>query len=84
MVAQRMGMVSKDNPLSNTTRYYANPYDSKRQVPSVANYQKAYGEGVRNNYIRTGIESQNNPLAQISTSNYYSNFTGKQVNEIEE
>ena len=63
MVAQRMGMVSKDNPLSNTTRYYANPYDSKRQVPSVANYQKAYGEGVRNHYVRTGVESQNNPLA---------------------
>ena len=37
MVSQRMGMVSLDNPLSNTTRYYANTYHSKRQVPSVAN-----------------------------------------------
>jgi len=50
MVAQRMGMVSKDNPLSNTTRYYANPFDSKRQVPSVANDQKNYGEGAKNFY----------------------------------
>lgn len=37
MVSQRMGMVSQDNPLSNTTRYYSNAYDSKRQLPSVAN-----------------------------------------------
>lgn len=84
MVAQRMGMVSKDNPLSTTTRYYANPYDSKRQVPSVANHQKNYGEGNRDFYLRTGVESQNNPLAQISTSNYYSNFKGKKVDEIVE
>lgn len=84
MVAQRMGMVSKENPLSTTTRYYANSYHSKRQVPSVANPQKAYGEGARDYYLRTGVESQNNPLAQVSTSNYYSNFKGKKVEEIEE
>lgn len=84
MVAQRMGMVSKDNPLSNTTRYYANPYDSKRQVPSVANHQKTYGEGNRDFYMRTGVESQNNPLSQGNSINYYSNFKGKKVDEIAE
>ena len=30
--------------------------------------------------MRTGTESKNNPLA---TSNYYSNFKGKKVEEIE-
>jgi Mor family transcriptional regulator len=79
-----MGMVSKDNPLSTTTRYYANPYDSKRQVPSVANDQKNYGEGARNFYLRTGVESKNNPLAHVTTNNYYSNFQGKKVEEIVE
>jgi len=49
MVAQRMGMVSSKNPLSTTTRYYTNNYNSKRQVPSVANDQKNFGEG-RNYY----------------------------------
>ncbi len=58
-----MGMVSKDNPFSNTAVYYLNPQDSKRQVPSVANYQKNYGEGTRDFYQRTGMESKNNPLA---------------------
>lgn len=37
MVQQRSGMVSSDNPLSNTTRYYQNNFDSKRQVASIAN-----------------------------------------------
>jgi hypothetical protein len=32
-----MGMVSSDNPFSNTARYYTNEYDSKRKMPSVAN-----------------------------------------------
>ena len=30
MVVQRSGMMSGENPLSTTTRYYNNPYDSKR------------------------------------------------------
>jgi hypothetical protein len=30
MVQQRMGMVSESNPLSHTTRYYTNQYDSRR------------------------------------------------------
>lgn len=80
MVQQRMGMVSSDNPLSNTTRYYSNLYDSKRQVPSVANDQKNYGEGQRNYYMRTGVESKNNPLVN---SNHYKGFHGKKVVEIE-
>jgi hypothetical protein len=80
MVSQRMGMVSSDNPLSTTTKYYSNQYDSKRQMPSVANDRKNYGEGIRDHYMRTGTESKNNPLA---TSNYYSNFKGKKVEEIE-
>lgn len=79
-----MGMVSQDNPLSTTTKFYANAYDSKRQIPSVANDNKNYGEGTRNHYMRTGTESKNNPLAFNSTNTYYSNFTGKKVDEIVE
>jgi len=30
MVVQRSGMMSGENPLSSTSRYYHNPYDSKR------------------------------------------------------
>lgn len=63
MIAQRSGMVSSDNPLSTTTKYYANEYDSKRKAPSVANYSKNFGEGTRTNYLRTGVESKNNPLS---------------------
>ncbi len=55
-------MVSSDNPLSTTTRYYSNNYDSKRQTASLANNQKNYGES-RDHYIKTGVESKNNPLA---------------------
>lgn len=82
MVSQRMGMVSSENPLSNTTRYYSNAYDSKRQVPSVANDQKNYGEGTRNHYLRTGVESKNNPLGAQTTQNYYTGYHGKKVDEI--
>lgn len=63
MVAQRMGMVSSENPLSTTSRYYTNPYHSRRNVPSIANNQKNYGEGMREHYLRTGVPSKNNPLA---------------------
>ena len=75
-----MGMVSTENPLSNTSRYYTNQYDSKRHMPSVANDNKNYGEGTRNHYLRTGVESKNNPMA--SSGNYYSGFHGKKVEEI--
>lgn len=56
-------MVSSENPLSTTTRYYSNNYDSKRQTPSVANDRKNWGDGDRQHYLRTGVESANNPLA---------------------
>ncbi len=84
MVQQRMGMVSQDNPLSTTTKFYANAYDSKRQIPSVANDHKNYGEGTRNHYLRTGTESKNNPMTSNSTNTYYSNFQGKKVDEVVE
>jgi len=53
-------------------------------VPSVANNLKTYGEGNRDFYLRTGVESQNNPLSQGNSTNYYSNFKGKKVDEIAE
>jgi hypothetical protein len=49
-------------------------------VPSVANDQKNYGEN-RNYYLRTGMESKNNPLVSHSNKGYYSNFHGKKVEE---
>jgi Ca2+-binding EF-hand superfamily protein len=61
-MSQRMGMVSSENPLSTTTRYYTNEYDSARKVPSVANEKKNWGEN-RDHYLRTGVESANNPFA---------------------
>jgi hypothetical protein len=81
MVAQRMGMVSNENPLSTTTRYYTNNFNSKRQVPSVANDQKNFGEG-RNYYQRTGIESKNNPLVSHNTKSAYTGYHGKKVEEV--
>ena len=76
-------MVSSENPLSTTTRYYQNQYDSTRQTPSVANNQRNYGEQ-RTNYLRTGVVSQNNPLANIADSQtYYNNYHGKVCDEIE-
>ena len=44
MVVQKTGMVSSENPLSNSSRYYNNPYEAKRTAPSVANTKKMYGE----------------------------------------
>lgn len=82
MVVQRTGMVSSENPLSNTTRYYSNNYEAKLQTPSVANDKKNWGES-RDYYLRTGVVSKNNPLAQNSQQ-YYSNFHGKKVDEIVE
>lgn len=81
MVQQRSGMVSSDNPLSNTTRYYQNNFDSKRQIASVANNNRLYGEQ-KDHYARTGVESKNNPLAQDLQSKY-SGFHGKRVEEVE-
>ena len=74
-------MVSSDNPLSNTTRYYSNNFDSKRQQPSIANNQRNYGES-RDHYIRTGVESKNNPLAH-NIDQHYQGYHGKKVEEIE-
>jgi hypothetical protein len=62
MVAQRSGMVSSENPLSTTTKLYQNNFESKRQMPSVANTGKMWGDK-KDNYQRTGTESKNNPLA---------------------
>jgi len=79
MVVQRSGMMSGENPLSTTTRYYNNPYDSKRQTPSVANNNRNYGEPERGYYQRTGEESKNNPFyAQEAT---YQTHHGKKVEE---
>jgi hypothetical protein len=75
-------MVSSDNPLSTTTRYYSNNYDSKRQTPSVANLQKNWGEE-RSHYLRTGVESANNPFSQ-NVQHHYQGFHGKKVEEKEE
>lgn len=63
MVVQKTGMVSADNPLSNSSRYYSNSYEAKRNAPSVANTQKVWGEPERDHYIRSGVESKNNPFA---------------------
>lgn len=76
-------MVSSLNPLSTTNRYYANPYDSKRMMPSVANNPKTYGEGVRDNYLRSGVESSNTPLNSTTAATFYSGFHGKKVVEVE-
>lgn len=56
-------MVSSDNPLSNSSRYYNNPYEAKRTAFSVANYAKNYGEPEKEHYIRSGAESSNNPFS---------------------
>ena len=63
-------MVSSENPLSNTGRYYNNPYDSKRSMPSVANDRRNYGEPEREHYYRSGVESKNNPFAQNVEQHY--------------
>jgi len=62
MVVQKSGMMSSANPLSTTTRYYTNPYEAKRDAPSVANNQRNYGEPERNFHQRTGEESKSNPF----------------------
>jgi hypothetical protein len=72
-------MVSSENPLSNSSRYYVNDYEAKRSQPSVANNQRNYGEEKKEHYQRSGTESKNNPLAH--TNNYYQNYTGKKVEE---
>ena len=50
-------------------------------MPSMANNTKNYGES-RDHYLRTGVESKNNPLASTHTS-YYTGYHGKKVEEIE-
>jgi len=66
MVVQRSGMVSSENPLSTTTRYYSNGFEAKRQTASVANNK---GES-RDYYLKTGVESKNNPLAHNVEKHY--------------
>lgn len=73
-----MGMVSSENPLSNTNKYYANQYHSKRQEPSLANQD--FGDSSKAYYQKTGVVSKNNPMAQ---SNYYSGYHGKKMDEVE-
>lgn len=51
-------------------------------MPSLANQQKAFGETQKSHYQRTGVASANNPLAATS-NNYYQNFHGKKIEEIE-
>lgn len=80
MVSQRMGMVSSENPLSNTNKYYANQYHSKRQEPSLANQDKNFGDSSKAYYQKTGVVSKNNPMAQ---SNYYSGYHGKKMDDFE-
>lgn len=64
MIVQKTGMVSSENPFSNTsTRYYHNPYEAKRDCPSVANTKKIVGAQERSHYLRSGEESKENPLA---------------------
>jgi calcyphosin len=82
MVAQRSGMVSSDNPLSTTTKLYQNNFESKRQMPSVANTQRMWGEQ-KDNYQRTGTESKNNPFSH-QVDNYYQSYSGKKIDEIPE
>lgn len=44
MVVQKTGMVSSENPLSTSSRYYNNPYEAKRSQPSLANEKRNWGE----------------------------------------
>ena len=78
-VVQRSGMVSSENPLSTTTRYYSNNYDAKLQTNSVANDRSEQ----RENYLRTGTESKNNPMSH-GTKKHYQDYQGKKVEEIPE
>lgn len=55
-------MVSSENPMSTASKLYQNNYESKRQVSSIANTGKTYGDQ-KDTYQRTGTESKNNPLA---------------------
>ena len=85
MVVQRSGMMSSENPLTTTTRYYSNPYEAKRQTPSVANDNKNWGDGGKDFYCRTGVESKNNPFTHRSdAATHYNDFHGKKCDEIEE
>lgn len=56
-------MVSSENPFSNTSRYYNNPYEAKRDKPSIANEKKNWGEPQKDHYYRSGVESKNNPFS---------------------
>jgi hypothetical protein len=59
-------MMSSENPLSTTTRHYSNNYGANRQTTSVANDRTEQ----RDHYLRTGVESKNNPLAHGSNKHY--------------
>lgn len=61
-------MVSSENPLSNTTRYYSNNYDAKLQGSSVANERSEQ----RDHYLKSGTESKNNPMAHGTNKHYQS------------
>jgi len=76
MVVQKSGMMSSQNPLSTTTRYYTNPYEAKRQVDSVANIKNEQ----RDHYLKGGAESKGNPLTN-NVEGYYQNYQGKKMDE---
>jgi hypothetical protein len=82
MIVQKTGMVSTENPFHTTARYYQNDYEAKRTAPSVANVDKVWGTGQRQNYQRSGEESKNNPFSH--NQQYYENHKGKKIDEIAE
>ncbi len=71
-------MMSNENPLSQTTRYYSNQYEAKNGV-SMSNVNKTYG-APRENYIRSGEESKQSVFADNSGA-YFQNHKGKKVDE---
>jgi len=79
MISQKSGMVSTQNPMSQTTSAYQNNYDSRRTAPSIANTTKVNNDPSRSHYMRTGETSANNPFE--SNKQFYSNHKGKKVDE---
>jgi hypothetical protein len=69
-------MMSSENPISTTTRLYQNNYEAKK-----GNSLAHHGREEKDQYLRSGVSSKDNPLAASSTSGYYQGFTGKKVEE---
>ena len=47
-------------------------------MPSVANNDKVWGEGGRDYYLKSGVQSKNNPMI---TNNAYDGYQGRKVEE---